>query len=157
MRSRTRRIRAYLLHDARLALGEGGIAAQLVIDELHFDLNPAFGLLACRRILAGLQLSASDGAASGRSGHGAGTGRAGGVTIADVRLDVHGRVVVVGRAAAVVVIVVAVGLEASIISVALVIRRRGGDRRGSRVGCQRVARMVRMMRMERVMGIVRVM
>ena len=31
--------KAYLLHNASLSLGEGGVPSQLVVDELHFDLH----------------------------------------------------------------------------------------------------------------------
>lgn len=37
---------AYLLHDARLSLGEGGVASQFVLDVLHLDLDTASRLLA---------------------------------------------------------------------------------------------------------------
>ena len=31
----------YLFHDACLALGEGGVATELVVDEFHLDLDPS--------------------------------------------------------------------------------------------------------------------
>jgi hypothetical protein len=36
----------YLFHNASFPLREGGVAPQLVIDELHLDLDPALRLLA---------------------------------------------------------------------------------------------------------------
>ena len=36
----------YFFHDARLPLGKGRVAPQLVVDELHLDLDPPLRLLA---------------------------------------------------------------------------------------------------------------
>ena len=35
----------HLLHNAGFSLGEGGVSPQLVVDELHLDLDPTLGLL----------------------------------------------------------------------------------------------------------------
>lgn len=63
--------RSYLLHYARLALGEGRVATQLIVDVFHFDFDTSLCLFAVgrRRLLVGQRVVVVYAVVDGSAGH----------------------------------------------------------------------------------------